>query len=374
MSNNYPEVVYWLALINQSGLKLSLVKPIIQRWCIAEQRPLTTLFNLPPLDLSTNFGLSDVEAQKIVATTDKLNNQAVLIAQWQTQGFEPIISTDPRYPQRLIYNLPPAKHPLMLWARGPIDLLNRPGITMLGQQDPDQTTITFINQLMISLEAEAIGLVSGYSRGLDRSIFDTMLASENGFGVAVLPMGLNAFIKTSTKLEQAVQSGQVVLVSPFSPDTPFNEKLADARNLLIDHMTLALLIPESNEHVRARAITALERGLPVFVKADTASNRTLLDQGALLLTDSGEVIEWVQQALVDIALTETAPESDDINSAAAPLITTAPADPPSSNDDYSLRPEDIPLLDSEEAIEVLSLGGKIPEVLRQRLQKPDEDR
>ena len=51
---------------------------------------------------------------------------------------------------------------------------------------------------------------------------------------------------------------------------------------------------------------------------------------------------------------------------------TAPTDPPQSDDDYSLHGEDIPPLDSDEALEVLSLGGEIPDILRQRLQK-DED-
>ena len=91
--------------------------------------------------------------------------------------------------------------------------------------------------------------------------------------------------------------------------------------IAIDHMTLALLIPESDEDAQTRATTALERGLPVFVKADTEGNRTLIDQGALLLTDPGEVVEWVQQALVDAAIQETDVETTEADVAAAPLTT-----------------------------------------------------
>ena len=199
-----------------------------------------------------------------------------------------------------------------------------------------------------------------------------MMAAERGYAVTILPMGLNAFIKSTTKLEEAVEAGRTVMVSPFAPDTPFQEKLAEARNLLIDYLTMALLIPESDEEAQTRATAALERGLSVFVKADTAGNRALLDQGALLLTDPGEVVEWVQQGLVDAAMQETGGESltEDV---AAPLTATAPADPPISDDDYKLRYEEVAPLDSDEAIEVLSLGGDIPEVLRKRLQKSDED-
>ncbi len=371
---NHPEATYWLTLINESDLKLNLIKPIILRWCVAEKRPLSGLFNLPPLDLSNTFGLADDEVEKVLAVADKLETQATTLNKWQAQGYEPLIRTDPRYPQRLIYNLPPAKHPLILWTRGPVDLINRPAVTMIGRKDPDQATAGFINELMATLEAEEIGLVSGYGRGLDRVTFESMLATKNGYAVAVIPMGLNAFLKTTNKLEPAIEAGQTVLVSPFAPNTPFNEKLAEARNLLIDHMTLALLIPESDDDAQARATAALERGLPVFVKADTEGNRALINQGALLLTDPGEVVEWVQQALVDVALQqETETEGANADLAATPLVTTAPTDPPVSNDDYSLRTEEVLPLDSDEAIEVLSLGGDIPEVLRQRLKKSPDD-
>ena len=370
--SNYSETIYWLTLINRSGLKLNLVKPIIQRWCITEKRKLSALFDLSTLDLTTTFGLTDDQATQVIGVTDKLDSQAAALAQWQAEGVEPLILTDPRYPKRLLYTLPPAKHPLVLWTHGLVELLSQPGVTMLGRKDPNEDTTTFVNELMVVLESEEIGLVSGYGRGLDRVTFESMLATESGYAVAILPMGLSAFLKTTTKLTEAVETERTVLVSPFAPDTPFEEKLAEARNLLIDYLTMALLIPESDEEAQDRAVAALERGLSVFVKADTAGNRVLLDRGALLLTDPGEVVEWVQQALVDVAMQETEDE-DASDIVAAPLTATAPTDPPLSDDDYSLRYEETVPLDSDEAIEVLSLGGEIPEILRNRLQKSDED-
>ena len=371
--SDYSEVIYWLTLINESDLKLNLVKPIIQRWCITEKRKLSDLFGLSSLDLTTTFGLSDEEAAKVIGVSDKLESQAAALARWQAEGIEPLILTDPRYPKRLIYTLPPAKHPLVLWTHGLVDLLNQPGVTMLGRKDPNEDTAAFISELMAVLELEEIGLVSGYGRGLDRVTFESMLATESGYATAILPMGLSAFMKTTTKLAEAVEAGRVVLVSPFAPDTPFEEKLAEARNLLIDYLTMALLIPESDEEAQERAIAALERGLSVFVKADTAGNRDLLDRGALLLTDPGEVVEWVQQALVDAAMQETEDDEDASDIVAAPLTATAPTDPPLSDDDYSLRYEEVAPLDSDEAMEVLSLGGEIPEVLRKRLKKSHEE-
>ena len=224
---------------------------------------------------------------------------------------------------------------------------------------------------MSALESAEIGLISGYGRGLDRVTFDMMMDTEDGYTVAILPIGLQTMAKATSKLEKAVQTGRTLLVSPFSPETAYQERLAEARNLLIDHLTLALLIPESDETSQDRAMAALDQALPVFVKANTAGNRELLDRGALLLTDPGEVIDWVQQAVLDAAMQDDEDEDEDIP--AAPLSATDPTEQSVPHDDYALRGEEVPPLDSEEAIEILSLGGEIPDILRKRLRKSQDE-
>src|SRR5512139_2528869 len=99
---NYPELIYWLALINASNLKLNLVKPIIQQWCFVEERSLVELFEMSPLEWSTRFGLADEDAERAVRTRDKLSQQAAIVDQWRSQKIEPLIRTDPRYPKRLV--------------------------------------------------------------------------------------------------------------------------------------------------------------------------------------------------------------------------------------------------------------------------------
>ncbi|MCB9076140.1 MAG: DNA-processing protein DprA [Anaerolineaceae bacterium] len=368
---NYPEIAYWLALINAGPLKLNFTKPIIQQWCLTQKRPLAELFDLSPLELTTTFDLSDAQAGQVKAAVDNLEPQVALLNQWRVDQIEPIILTDPRYPKRLLRTLPPAHQPLIFWVQGAAHLLNQPGVTMLGQKDPDPITLKFIDEVIAALETAEIGLISGYGRGLDRVTFEMMLASQDGYAVTILPIGLKTMAKTTSKLEAAVQTGRVLLVSPFSPETPYQERLAEARNLLIDHLTLALLIPESDETSQNRAMAALNRGLPVFVKADTAGNRDLLNHGALLLTDPGEVIDWVQQAVLDMALQDDDEEEEDVS--AAPLTATAPTEHPIADDDYALRGDDIPPLDSDEALAILSMGGEIPEILRKRLQKSQDN-
>ena len=229
---------------------------------------------------------------------------------------------------------------------------------------------------MQALVNEDIGLVSGYGRGLDRVTFETMLNTEGGRAVVVLPMGISAFGKTTSRLEEVVSTGKIVLISPFAPNTPYQDRLAEARNLLIDHLTLSLLVLHPNDEAQTRAEAALNRGLPVFVSlTDSSSNRQLIEQGALLLTDAGEVVEMVQQAVIDATLQE----SNDNDAAEAATVTpaaiapTAPLVTADSNDDFSLRFEDVEPINSEEALEILSLGGEIPELLRQRLENLESE-
>jgi predicted Rossmann fold nucleotide-binding protein DprA/Smf involved in DNA uptake len=367
---DYPELIYWLTLINESDLKLNLVKPIIQQWCFAERRSLAELFDMSPLEWSARFGLPDKEAERAARARNKLPQAAAAVVQWQAQRIEPLIRTDPRYPQRLVNTLAPAKQPLVLWARGNLGWLNEPAIAVLGGQTPDDPTQKLIGELMRVLAAEGIGLVSGYGRGLDRATFEVMLATPNGHAITVLPMGLNAFAKTTTKLDAAAAAGQVVLVSPFAPQTAFQEKLAEARNLLIDHLALALLILHTDDESLARGSDALDRDLPIFVgMTDTTGNRTLIDQGALLFTDPGEVVEAVQQAVIDAALLEAPDNFSGPVSAALSLGSTPTTSPVSQDDDFDLHLADYEPIDGDEALDILSISGNVPEILRRRLQK-----
>jgi predicted Rossmann fold nucleotide-binding protein DprA/Smf involved in DNA uptake len=368
---SYAEAVYWLTLINEHSLKLNLVKTIIQRWCVLEQRTVADLFDLSPLEWSTTFGLSSEEGERAASLNHKLEAQAKAMAHWQAQGIDVLLRTDPRYPRRLAQLLPPAQQPLLLWGQGDLSLLNEPAVAVLGNESTGPTA-TFIDELMQVLVDETIGLVSGYSRGLDRSTFETMLTTPGGRAIAIIPMGLSAFAQTTSKLAQAIQTGRIALISPFVPDTTFNEKFADARNLLIDYLALTLLVLDTDDDALARATVALERNLPVLVHpADNEVTRTLIDKGAFLLTDPGEVIEMAQQAMIDDTMLEETPEPGPIYQPLAPV--SPPVLPDNSTDDYTLHTEELEPIDSDEALEILSMGGDVPEILRKRLEESEEE-
>ncbi|RME76427.1 MAG: hypothetical protein D6784_05865 [Chloroflexi bacterium] len=370
MSSPLPEPVCWLTMINESGLKLSQLKPIIYRWCVAEKRPLAEIFDLSPLDWGAMFGLPDAAVNRLQKLPGRFSAYARRLAEWQEAGLQVIIRTDPRYPSRLSRKLPPIQQPLVLWVQGDAALLDEPSVAVLGSTAGEPASDSWLSNLLQTLAGEEILLASGYSRGLDRSACEMMLSLPEGKAVILLPMGITAFNQTTGRLQPAVQAGRAVLVSPFAPDTAYDEKLAEARNLLLDHLAIALLIPQADPTVVDRTTAAIDRNTPVFLGLTdslTDSHRTLLEAGAYLLTDPGEVVEMVQQTIIDAALQE---QNDTPAPSPAPTASPAPTD---TDDDFALRVEDVGLIDSQEALEILSLGGEVPEILRRRLKKSQNE-
>lgn len=367
-----PEAAYWLALIYDSDLKLSRLKPVIQHLRRSGNRSAAVLFGMPASELQARFGLTAGEAESILAAQSKVAAQAQQLARWQAEGLQVLTLTDADYPARFLYSLPPEQQPLLLWAVGPAALLNEPAVTILGQSDPGEEMSRQLQELAAALAAENVHVVSGFGRGLERAAVETMLATDAGRAILVLPMGLSAFaaLRVAPQLVQQAQAGRALLLSPFPPATAFQEKLAAARNLLVDHLALALLVPLADEDAHARALAALNRGASVFVGlTDSPGNRTLVDAGALLMTDSGEVIEFVEQAMIDAALqtVDSAPGPEEAEPGAPP----PPA--PAGEDDFGLSLPDAEPLPGEEALKILSAGGRVPDALKRRLSQQPPD-
>lgn len=355
------EAAYWLALIHASGLKLSVLKPIIQQWYLMEGRPLVELFNRSATELSVHFNISAADAEKITHAAKYHAEQLRRIDRWHAQGITVLPLSHPQYPTRLLNTLPPQRQPLLLWAKGNLKLLTEPMVTVLGDPALEKAEIDGLNTLIAALAAEGIGVVSGYGKGMDRIAFESALNLPQGQGVAILPLGLNTFAQLTHKLDDAVAAGKTVLVSPFEPNTEYKEAFSAARNLLVDSLAMVLLVPVVDPLAKERATAALERGMPVLVgNTDTPANRELIAAGAFLMTDSGEVIELVQQAIIDTAI--------QLQMAQKPAVEPLPpGEMLNETDDFALHTDAVNPLPPDETLDILSSAGNVPTSLREKL-------
>jgi len=364
------ESAYWLAFLQAEGLPLKTLKPVAQQWVLMEGKSIIDLFNLSAVELGTHFDIALSAAEQILRAAESFSQQLQRVEAWQKAGIHVVPISHPQYPVRLGYTLPPIQQPLVLWAKGNLNLLTQPTVTILGNTDPTPGAQEFVASLTPVLVDENIGLVSGYDKGLDRLAFDTMLQAENGFGLAVLPMGVAAFCRTTHRLDDALSTGKAVLLSPFEPDAPFSQAAADARNILVDSLAMVLLLPEDAPTAIPRAQAALSRGMPVLVdKTDTPENREMIAAGAFLLTDYNEVIDMVQQAIIDGAMQSDLAQKP---AASAPTPKLAPA-MLNDTDDYSLGSEVSEPLPATDALDILDAGGTVPNSLRARLMALEEE-
>ncbi|OQY45755.1 MAG: hypothetical protein B6242_09595 [Anaerolineaceae bacterium 4572_78] len=343
-------VIYWLTLINNSGLKLGKIKKIIHEWYFMDNKPIKDLFALSSSELYFSFNLTDAETNQFLKAIKPpiLQKQQILIETWQKENIKILTLENLHYSVRLIAMLQIKQLPLLLWVKGDTHLLNEPTITILGPEKPQESTVEFVELLIQELISENIGVVSGYGRGLDRIVFEKMIQGESGLGVAFLPMGLASFAKMTRRLDKYIESHRTVLVSPFAPDMSFKEGFKAARNILIDAFALILFVPEAKDIDSARIQTALNQGRPVIVLENgSPENEILINEGAIAVNQPSEIIELIHQVLLDSTVTPTH-ETDD--------------------DDYGLIREVLPPYNSDEALDILSAGGNVPEVLKARLK------
>lgn len=361
------KVAYWLALIYGSGLRLNVIKPIVQQWYLMEGRSVVDLFNLSVAELSLHFNIAEPEAKKILLAAKTHTRYMKQLDGWEKQGITVLPLSHPQYPTRLLNTLPPQRQPLLLWGKGNLDLLNKPMITVLGNGDADEMHLETMQTMVTELAKENIGVVSGYGKGLDRRAFETVLEMDEGQAIAILPLGITEFEKLTGKLSPHLTDGKTVLLSPFKPEAAYKEAFTAARNLLVDSLAMVLLVPEVDETIKLRAFAAMERGMPVLVGVtDTPENRELVAAGAFLMTDTDEVVELVQQAVIDDALQSQVAQKP----AAAPL---PPKKMLNETDDYTLHSEVADPLPPAETIEILSAGGNVPSSLREKLMALEEE-
>jgi DNA protecting protein DprA len=355
----HPEAAYWLALAYASKLKLAQVKTIVNAWCLEMKMPLSSLFEHPPATITTYMDLSAEEAGQIVATADRISDQADWLARLEQAGVQMVTRADPRYPTALVRSLPPVMQPLLLFCRGNVRVLNGPSAAVIGTQDSDQETIGFARELAALLAEEGLAVVGGLSKGIGQAAFDGAVSTEGGQTVALLPMGIAAY-RPAEEMTTLIEQGKALLVSPFHPDSGFDQAQATARNKLIVGLAQAIFVTSANREdiVYETAQEALRMGKPVYVRhADaeedpSADNHALVEIGALPIANVSDILDAIE-GVVEMMLAQ----AEEVKPPPSPL-------PPPMEEEEAEEP-----FDPQAALDLLSQAGRVPDVLAQRLKR-----
>jgi predicted Rossmann fold nucleotide-binding protein DprA/Smf involved in DNA uptake len=204
---------------------------------------------------------------------------------WQSAGVWVTSRNETDYPEhlhRLKQNAPP-----LIYGCGEKKLLSRGGLAVVGSRDVDALGEAFTRNVAAKAAHEQMQVVSGGARGVDQfAMFAALEAGGTVVGVLADSLLRSA---TSGKAREAIQDGQLALVSAFDPEAGFNVGNAMQRNKHIYALADFGLVVSSGYNeggTWSGAIEQLEklRLTPIFVRAGDdvpEGNRQLLRRDAL---------------------------------------------------------------------------------------------
>ncbi|MGI4829866.1 MAG: DNA-processing protein DprA [Janthinobacterium lividum] len=203
---------------------------------------------------------------------------------------------DENYPGRLleIYDPPP-----VLWVRGNVGILNRPGIAVVGTRQPSPYGAGMAEMLSRDLAKRGVAILSGMARGVDTAAHKGALEA-GGLTVAVWGTGIDVIYPKENKrlAEDIVASGGTIL-SEFPMGTFPAPQNFPIRNRTLSGMSVGVLVVEAAEYsgTRITARCAIEQSRDVYAVPGNVTTKnawgpnTLIKQGAKLTATWEDVWE-----------------------------------------------------------------------------------
>ena len=202
----------------------------------------------------------------------------------------------PDYPERLkeIYDPPP-----VLWVRGPVGLLSRPGIAIVGTRHPSPYGSGVAEMLARDLAVRRLLIISGMARGIDSCAHRGALMARMPT-VAVWGTGIDVvYPKENKKLAEEILATGGAIVSEMPMGTFPAPQNFPRRNRILSGLSVAVLVVEAAENsgTRVTARCAADQNRDLFAVPGNVTNKnswtpnTLIKQGAKLVATWEDVWE-----------------------------------------------------------------------------------
>jgi len=204
--------------------------------------------------------------------------------------------SSPAYPERLkeIYDPPP-----VLWVRGPVELLSKPAMAVVGTRHPSPYGLGMAEMLSRDLAVRRMVIVSGMARGIDSSAHRGALAARMPT-IAVWGTGIDVvYPKENKKLAEEILELGGAIVSEVPMGTFPAPQNFPRRNRILSGLSVAVLVVEAGENsgTRVTARCAAEQNRDLFAVPGNVTNKgswtpnTLIKQGAKLVATWEDIWE-----------------------------------------------------------------------------------
>lgn len=274
---------YYILLQKILGAGNKRVKPLLKKFGSA-----AAIFSAEETALKA-CGMLTEKQIKAIKNAD-IGAASKILNSCKQSGITVISVCDKAYPKLLAAIDNP---PLVLYAKGNIDLLGEPCICIVGPRKVSVYGKKAAFSLGARLAAGGFTVVSGGAVGADTAAHLGAL-SVSGNTICVFPSGLNSsYLKSNDKLrEKIAQNG--LLISEYPPETELFKGMIPIRNRIMSGLSLGTVVTEAPAKSGAliTADMAAEQNRDVFIVpgrlADPyyeGSNQRIID-GAAALTDA----------------------------------------------------------------------------------------
>jgi DNA processing protein len=283
------EATCWLALALTPALGPTRTRKLVEHFGSPARVLQASLTELE------GTGMLAVSAQSI-ATGKSLDLAQQECGKASEAGARIIALSDPEYPVRLKEIYDP---PVVLYVRGNVEVLGKPGIAVVGTRHPTPYGIGMAERLSTDLAAHGLVIISGMARGVDTAAHRGAIAAK-GRTIAVFGTGIDVlYPKENTRLAEQILALGGALMTEFPVGTFAAPQNFPIRNRIISGMSVGVLVVEAAEYSGTRITSrcALEQNRDVYAVPGNVTNKnawgpnTLIKQGAKLVATWEDVWE-----------------------------------------------------------------------------------
>jgi DNA processing protein len=295
----HEELVAWLTLIET---------PRVGR---ESARKLLSAFGSPAAAVAASVAarrevVSAAVAEALATAPETLDRLIETTARWLAAEGEPprhiVTLGDPQYPELLLQTADP---PLLLYAQGRVELLQRPAIAMVGSRNPTAQGRDNARAFAAALSRSGLTVVSGLALGIDGAAHEGALEGV-GATIAVVGTGLDrVYPRTHHELAHRIARDGLML-SEYPLGMPPLAANFPLRNRVIAGLSQGVLVVEaalqSGSLITARM--AAEAGREVFAipgsihAPQSRGCHALIKQGAKLVDSAQDILEELRPGQV----------------------------------------------------------------------------
>jgi DNA processing protein len=324
VSRDPADLAAWVRLTHIPGLGGEAQRKLLRTFGLPE-----AIFSAGATALREALGSALAERLLVEDCTEAIAATRAWIAE---PGNHVVTLADADYPQALLATEDP---PVLLYAKGRVELLNRPAIALVGSRNATKQGVADAEAFAGVLSAAGLTIVSGMALGIDAAAHRGGLAGK-GSTIAVIGTGADRIYpaRNADLARQIAEQGVIIGELPLgTPPLPAN---FPRRNRIIAGLARGCLVVEAAERSGSliTARLAAESGREVFAIPGSIHStlskgcHRLIKQGAKLVESAQDILEELKwEAVVSpIARSKSGRGAQDEETASSPGDGEAPVE------------------------------------------------